>query len=700
MQIDRMIPSLLLFAFLAAAMGLHGQDPALKEVFLEGKTLWASQGDREKSMAKFEHVIASLEPQATTLDDDWLNTLCESYNWMAVLDDRTPSRKGKVVKDLETLLILNPDFEVDKAITNTRLQKQFEEMRSAKLCRVRMVLTPDNGTLLVDGVIRRGGAIKYLPPGSRKISYAKLGFATVEQQVDLVLRETKYLEFNLKRVSSTITFHVSPVGTEVFLDGRSLGKAAGNPGPAESALSEKLGVPLAEISGPFVISELSPGSHIVEMRLSGYRTRRLELGAALTEPFADHWMESLKLEPSRSFLTVQSKVFGGELFLSGKSYGPLPIPKLQIPAGEYDLEVRYPLGAFAQRITTEEDSLSSIDARPKARLVFLGIEGGDFAGRERLEKAFDVLGTRLENMQMQKVREGEAPAEALTRLKASGEADLVLLARPLPGSGHEMELQLSNLGGAQDVSVIKHLEQDPLESFVNRVNRIPDYRVPWLGFSVLDVPFGQMDASLARGPLVIQVDEEARKAGLALHKEISRLNGKPVTRAADMAAILKEIASGEKVPEPIGEPTMIPVSQNAPEFRLGLQWKATEIPLASESLCYPSLLLEIQIRRQAAQGAEAGILRLNEALCFMHFQQYGQALEALRNTKLEDKSGVCQGTVEYYIGLCLQRLGGPCQAEAGEAFQNAMKYPDATFFGPAGPRVAPLARLALADLKL
>ena len=96
---------------------LWGQDPALNDTFLQAKALWATQGDREGATARFDSVVASLAPRAAGLGTEWLQVLCESYNWLAVLDDRSTQNKPRTQVRLQSLLDLNPDFELDRALT-------------------------------------------------------------------------------------------------------------------------------------------------------------------------------------------------------------------------------------------------------------------------------------------------------------------------------------------------------------------------------------------------------------------------------------------------------------------------------------------------------------------------------------------------------------------------------------------------------
>ena len=668
---------------LAAFSGppLRAQDPSVKEVFQQAKALWATQGDRDGASAKLEQVTAALEPKGKALEGEWRQVLCEAYNWLAVLDDRTPARKARTSKDLEALIDLDPDFDLDRNITNARLQAVFEALRSAKLVRVKLVLEPEGGSLTVDGH-PRSATLKFLQPGSRRIAYVKPGFQSVEQQVELALKEPKTLEMKLTRISSTVALYTSPQGVEIFLDDKSLGTSAGIAPPEARPLAEKAGLRLEELSSPFVVGELSEGKHILEFRAPCFRTRRIELDASFAAPFADHTLEAVKLEASRGLLSVDAPI-PGELFLSGKSLGPVPVTDLQVCSGSYDLQVRFPAGGFTQHIEVPEGKSITVNARPKVRMAFLGFEGGDdFAGRDRLLHHLEQFGQRLTTVAYLTPIKDESPEAAMARLKASGEVELTLLARPIPGQPiHEVELAVSTLQGEASRSVVKPLEQDPLGALAMRLNQAPVLGEPWVGLDLLDLPGEE-------GPWVLRADPAATLAGAKASQIITQVNGKTVSNVSDFRKALAE-ATGERVT----------VTQGGAPIQLALGRQALEIPLDASNLCYPFVLADLRLRYPGAKGDEAGIIRLNQALALMHFRHYGRAMEMLRDARVMNTQGVSRGTLDFYAGVCLLRLGNVYVPEAIQAFNQALKYPQATLFGPAGPLLTPLARQALEDLK-
>lgn len=659
------------------------QDPGLRETFQTAKALWATQGDRDAAAARFEQIQAALEPQARTLDPAWLRVLCEAYNWLAVLDDRNPARKARVPRHLEAILDLDPDFEIDRNLTNARLQAAFDGIRAQKLARVTLALKPEGGVLTVDGKARpAGSAPRFLQPGQRVLAYAKPGYEPVVREVELALKAPLALTFELRRSSSTVTFHTVPSGAEVLLDGRSMGSTRGMADGADRALAEQAGVPVEQMSEGFVLEGLTEGRHVLELRAPCHRPRRLELDPSFSTPFADHALEPVKLEPSRGAVTVRSPV-PGELLLDGKPAGTVPVQDLAVCAGARELQVRYPAGGFTQRIEVVEGRALVVDARPKPRMAILGlVEDAEFTGKDRFLRLLDELGSRLAHVAVLPPRAGETPDQAEARLKADGSAELMLRIQVVPAAAiHEVDLVVATLEGERDHTRVKPLEQDPFGDLVARMNRQPQGAQRHAGVALLDVP-GEA------GPWVLAVDPEAQASGLEVRKPILEAAGQPV---ATVAAFQERL-------EQAGDAIEIRQAPGGPVKTLPVRTAALEIPLASASFCYPLVLADLRLRLRGATGDEAGRLRFHQALALMHFRRFDKALEALREARAGAVRGVSQGTFDYYAGLCLQRLGQGYAPEAAQAFRQALQFPQATLFGPLGPRVAPLAQRALDDL--
>ncbi|BDU75239.1 hypothetical protein METESE_01970 [Mesoterricola sediminis] len=674
--------ALLLATLLCVQPGLRAQDPALKDNLQTAKALWATQGDRDGAAARFEAILAALEPSAKTLDEGWTRILCEAYNWMAVLDDRIPGKQAQAARRLEALLDLDPDYEIDRTVSNRRLQTAFDGLRAQKFGRVKLALEPPDGILTVDGRPRRAeGGLQHLTPGPHTLAYARIGFQPQDARVEIAAKETRPVEFKLARTSSVVTVFTTPAGAELLVDGKLRGVTRGQVPAALSYLADRTGVKPEQLSEGFRLAELGPGKHLLEVRLACHRTRRIEIGEGWTTPFADHDMDPVKLEPSRGSLTVLSQAPGGQLFLGGMDMGRVPVQDLQVCAQTFDLQVRYPTGSYTQRIEVGEGKAVTVQARPKARLAYAGFEGNEeFAGRARILGMLSDLGARLKEVAFLPAAKGESSRDCLARVRAAKDAELLLWARPVPGRPvHQVELVLSTLGGEEERIVVKPLEHDPLGALVARMERPLALWEPWAGLVLVDMP---------EGPFVLQADAAAQKAGIKPGRTLVEAGGKPLRTVAEWQTALAEAKGGQ-----------ITVSQGEAPVKLAVQLQARELPVQAADLCYPMVLSDLRLRYLGAQGDEAALFRLQQALALMHFRAYDKALEVLRDARMTGVRGVSQGTLDYYTGVCLLRMGNVYLTEAIQSFNQALKYPQATLFGPDGPLLAPLARQALQDLQ-
>lgn len=680
MPIRRLLPALILLA--PAALG--AQDPALKDAFQQGKDLWAQSGDRAGATTRFEQVVAALSPQGKALPAPWMQLLCQSYNWLAVLDDRGASTKAQVKTRFQSLLDLNPDFELDRDITSKRLVDAYNAQRAAAFGSVRLGLDPAGGLLKVDGQPRAAAPELHLVSGSHHLAYTRPGFSSQEQDVEVHAGAPSAATLKLTRTSSTLRLFTRPSGAEVVLDGQSLGRTAGSMAPEDKPIADKAGLSPAELSAGFTISELKPGRHSLELRSSCYKTKFVDLPANYADSMADYELEAFKLDASQGTLAISSPV-EGQLLIDGEDRGKVPVDNLSVCSGTHDIVVRYPAGGFSRRLEVQEGKSIALEAKPRPRLAFLGMPSGDFGGRARMADLMAALGARLNLVAYLQPRSGETPEAALARFKASHEAELLLSLRPAgEGPAAPVELSLATLEGEEERTLARPFEQDPLSDLVARLNTAPTLSEPGAGLTLVDVE-GEA------GPFVVAADPDAVKAGVQVDRSILSANG----HAVASVAAFRELLAG-----PDGKlADKVSIVQGGAPVNLPVKAHPLEIPMNSSALDYPAVLAALRLQLLGAKGDEAGLVRLNEALALIHFRRFDQALEILRGARLSGSRGICQGTVEYYTGLCFQHLGASYANEAVQAFRRASQYPAATLLGPDGPLVALLAKQSLDDLK-
>jgi hypothetical protein len=665
---------------LLAPLILSAQDPALKDTFQQARDLWAKNGDRAGATAKMEQVVAALAPKAKSLDTEWRRRLCQAYNLLAVLDDRSPATRAHAQERLQALLDTDPAYELDRDLSTTRLLNAYTQLRAQHFGLVRFTLEPQGGVLKVDGAEMPASGEAWLPLGTRQVAYERPGYARQEQSLAVGAKPAE-AAFHLDRVSTALRIFTSPSGTDVLLDGKPVGTTSGTLAPLDKAVADKAGLPPDQISAGFVFDGVGPGKHTLELRAPCHAPKTIEIPARFGDAKQDFDLEPFVLKSSAGTLKLDSPAPGAELYLDGDRKGPLPL-SLPICSGPHDLEVRFPAGAWSKHLDVKDGDQVALTARPLPRLAFLGLDpAADFSGRDRMAQALARFGERLTTLAYLPPKPAELPEVAQSRLKDMNGAELLLSVKPAgEGAGAPVSVELSTLDGASEALLVRPFEDDPLAGLVARLNALPPLEEPGCGLTLLDVE-GQP------GPFVLSVDADAKAAGVQPLRALTSVDGQAVRTVAEFRARLSQ-AKGS-----------LQVAQGGAPMTLSVKPQPMEIPINSDRYSYPAVLAALRLRALGAKGDEAGLTHLNLALALMHFRRYDQALEQLKAARLSGDRGVCQGTLSYDEGLCYRALGPPYADEARKAFQSASQYPAATLLGPDGPLVAPLARQALDDLQ-
>jgi predicted Zn-dependent protease len=120
------------------------------------------------------------------------------------------------------------------------------------------------------------------------------------------------------------------------------------------------------------------------------------------------------------------------------------------------------------------------------------------------------------------------------------------------------------------------------------------------------------------------------------------------------------------------------------------------IGISDQSLLVNAILVALRSRLLApADPTEEAVMRLNLAAALARVEAWSDAKTELQNVKLPDGAGVANGTVQYLLGLCADRLGNRADAEAAyraAAASDSLLTED-------GPPVKDLAQAKLVELQ-
>jgi hypothetical protein len=120
------------------------------------------------------------------------------------------------------------------------------------------------------------------------------------------------------------------------------------------------------------------------------------------------------------------------------------------------------------------------------------------------------------------------------------------------------------------------------------------------------------------------------------------------------------------------------------------------IGISDQSLLVNAILVALRSRLLApSDPTEEAVMRLNLAAALARVEAWSDAKTELQNVKLPDGSGVANGTVQYLLGLCADRLGNRSEAEAAYRAAAASE----SLLTEDGPPVKDLAQAKLVELQ-
>ncbi len=559
-------------------------------------------------------------------------------------------------QDYREILRMRPRFVPDSSLMPRKAMERFARARAELIGDLILQLEPADTRVAVDG--RRlsitAGAIPLLA-GQHLVLAELEGFDAVRQTVEIEANRETRLELRLIPNARTVVVLTEPEGVDVTLDGRWVGRTA------IPSTDELGGAPrTAELR----IEHLGLGEHVFGLSKTCFRTETFR--DLLTVDLLD-W--STKRYSSVVLGRVSSTVVplggppGATVLVDGEQFGRLPLAPFGVCPGERRVEVRY----AGRRIWASVGNLTEarewvIEIAPRPNVVLLGAESWP-AELRALETNFNTT------------IESQPPEDA------SSLASWKARARTLPAG---TDLAIARGTGTFWMIFSPILDAVvPLEPARLSVEHPTWSGVAW-GLSVAD-------SELSGPALVVHVvaSGPAAQAGLRPGDRLVALGGTQVVSSQQVHRIL-QVASAKA---PLDAEWLSP-DGTAHRGRLSGRETARLVPgpahAAGRMVRAAWAVVDALCDSDLAPVATA-----NLALLLSDFERHELAVQAWKRTLLPERPGIGKGTVQYYLGRALERLGRDQEAIRAH---TAAAASEATAFDDEGPAIAPAARDRLTDL--
>jgi tetratricopeptide (TPR) repeat protein len=725
MKLRAHLTKLALALLLGASASASAQDPAVSAIDPAMREVQAAQDqlaralvefdgpNQSRSIVLFDDIIARLDAlqRVSGLPARGKEILVEAYELRARAYFNIGLQE-KASADFRQLVQIKPDHNLNKDKVSPKVIDVFNMVKKTLVGFLAVSSKPAGAKVtLVAGGDRRTelGLTDFFPievlAGDYTVEVAKEGHRTETRTLSIAPRATEALEIELTRTLASIFLIAEPAGVEVWIDGELRTTTAGNLSPEYAEVARAKGLEPSRTAARTEITNLSLGSHIVELRRRCYETVRRTIETPVAQ---DYEADPIKMEDSLGSLRLTSDPPGGKIFLNGEAKGLTPAEVEGVCSGPIHLEVKHVAGKFIKDFTLAKDEAVSLDCPIRPSLAFLGVVA-DTAGGERVladadEKVRENLGKMTSLNFIRPPRESVDrvfDAEKITRkaLFTGNDADLVrkvteklataldvqgFLLAVLPEEKLQRTAVLYMLAAGNAVAEpweVNFADGASYLRFLSRVDQKATVNRPWSGLITVDT-------LLHEGVPVVRIvpGSPAAFSGIVAGEVVTAAEGKEVKATSTLLSVTGQKRPKEKLS------LQVKGASGARTVDITLGESPQEIPLFEPTLLYNKVMMDLRQQVEGYPGTEqAAFAWLNLALCSMHFQDFATAHSHLTRAKAElpQRPGISQGTALYYMGVALDRLS--YRAQAVDAFKAAAGFKDATLFNNDGPAVAPLA---------
>ena len=670
--------------------------------FQEAEKIFNSE-EQSNSVPMFQSLIEQLTEQRLkrTLSAPEQQILFRSLDYLgqAFFLDGQRDAAGRVFLKL---VELNPNYALNESLVSGKIIDFFQQLKKENLGMLQVSSEPTGATVKLDGQTMgvTDLAALYSLKGDHEIELSKPGFVAQKQIVTVNPQKTAKVAIKLERSSSVGYFVTYPKDVELFMDGKSIGVASGEATQRGLDTATLRNLPPSEFSGEFLIPDLLPGTYELEFRKPCWegQTRRITI-----DKNDDYFFEPIVLEPSIAFLNITADDEKANIIIDEEYIGIAPKQKLKICSGNHLIKLKGPRGKFERRFHITKNQTLDIAARLNPSITFVGLLGDADTRRSDVEKLNPEVVKMLSDLQnlnfvdysggldasveqsLAKIIEGidtNKPDKdrigEIQKICAKVESDLLLVGLVQKESilRNVRFYLLSNWSSMADIRAIQIFDASQWKKFKEELEYEEPLYQKRLGVHMIDT-------EITQGPVISSVLLKTGDEGqpLVVGDVITAINEKPVKSALEVQQVLMSLQGNDPLKLSVlraGAPTSLSTK---------LVSSPMEIQFNNPSLLFNRQLIAFRKAITLSTNTlEKNVALLNLGLCHMHFAEYEQAFEQLRQVQLSREVGIGPGTVAYRIAQCYRELG--YSKEAAESLEEAAKHSQNTIFSDDGPSLA------------
>jgi tetratricopeptide (TPR) repeat protein len=567
-----------------------------------------------------------------------------------------------VEEDYREILRIRPGYAPEGSLTPTKAMERYNKVKSQMIGRIQLTIDPADAQLFVDGESATPDptGLLMLLAGTHTLRSERRGHDPLEVVVEVTADKETPVQLELIPNARTVVLRTEPDGVDVTLDGQLIGRTA----RAEETVGA--GAPAAEL----VVEAVPLGEHVFELRKECFRAERLTdtLAVDLLDRSPKRY-QTVRMVPSHSRVVLTGGPSGAEVLIDGSKVAGLPAESIESCPGSREIAVTL-RGRVVWMETTDlrEADEKTLAVEPRPNVVLVGTEEWSSSLAE-FGSGFNIVG-RLERPEQADL----GAAESWTGLRMPPDVDLVFGVEPSTrqGAADHWYLYSPILREVIEIEAAPPVRERPVWSTVT-----------W-GFAVIDTTIGgagRVVEVIPGGP--------AEDAGLATGDRVREVAGREVADSQQIRSTLAEVNPDrpirikwltvdgeEREAEITGRvgPLLIPRHERPDVAMVHAAWAELDSVLAP---------------------AQAPAAMANLGLLFAEFGHHELAEDIWRRVDWGNRTGVGEGTKQYYLGRAMEFAGR--ETEAIAAYKKAAAS-DSTAFTDDGPPIAPAALDRLADL--